>query len=589
MRFSSTLSRLALVVLSFATTGRVVSAADEYVSLTFGADFKQNSDGQYVQGGFTVVDDANFVTGLQGQIGTVTNVKWRFQIPPDRPPPSSVYIKVLKQKTDEPWRFQLVDQRVIVTRSPTQAEIDAKPAVGDPNDPESDYTPAGFLAQSYIDDILAFWNNPAGINLNSLTNGYYLKVPGMIPANSPSNQAAPLSIAELEFVGFYFPDKVSRVSGYRNEQSNFIEWVMPGNFDSLDWSPPMRFTFNGGLDHDTATENCATQQPIIDALALPPYNMNLNTVTSGRKNSDSAFINQWYQYRKASDCSPAEATNNALGYSQRSQWVEGFVSRQKHKDFFGFTVVAKKGPATGNGDPQFSGFQGQNFQFHGMADEVFNLISTPTFQMNGNFKYLSSGKCDYNETVCFTHPGTYVDQIGFTIGDIKIKAVAGSHEKGLRAWMNDIEIHRAHAGNNHKIIFAINNSTTETGSFQYTQTGRLSLDLPQFHVEVINSDYFFNMEVSLKDTSILRAGMKQVKLREKVLCASEGMKSSDRMEHVESRMAQHYPRVPIHGLIGQTWRNALVCDHPWVGDASDYVTSSLFATDSAFNYYGTSQ
>lgn len=566
MRFASTLSRMALVVFAFAT-GRVVSA-DEMVYLPFGADFSLDSDQAFVQGGFTVVDHANFVTGLEGQVGTLDMVQWRFSVQPGRPLPSSVYVKVLRQKSDEPWRFQLVDQRVIVTREPTDDEKKDRPADAD--------TPAGYLATTYTDELTHFWDNP--IYLNTLTNGYSLRTPGV--PYTPGDLPVPLTITELEFVGFYFPDAVSQVSGYTSTDSSHIEWAMPGNFDWNTWSPPMRFTYAAG--HSTSSEGTCTNQKDISQYGV------LNPGDPLIKNAQRNFIDQWRQYRSICG-SPLEKTNNALGYANNAQWVEGFVAREKHKDFFRFTVKAKKGPATGNGDPQFSGFQGQNFQFHGMADEVFNLISTPTFQMNGNFKYLSSGKCDYNETVCFTHPGTYVDQIGFTIGDIKIKAVAGSHEKGLRTWMNDIEVHRSHAGNNHKIIFAINNSTTETGSFQYTQSGRLALDLPQFHVEVINSDYFFNMEVSLKDTSILRAGMKQVKLREKVLCASEGMKSSDRMEHVESRMAKHYPRVPIHGLIGQTWRNALVCDHPWVGDASDYVTSGLFATDSAFNYYGTQQ
>jgi len=67
------------------------------------------------------------------------------------------------------------------------------------------------------------------------------------------------------------------------------------------------------------------------------------------------------------------------------------------------------------------------------------------------------------------------------------------------------------------------------------------------------------------------------------------MKSSERLAIVEDEMSKHYPRVPIHGLIGQTWRNAVICNHDWVGDASDYVTTSLFAHDSAFNYYGTQQ
>jgi len=250
-------------------------------------------------------------------------------------------------------------------------------------------------------------------------------------------------------------------------------------------------------------------------------------------------------------------------------------------------TVTSCDPAQTTGDPQFAGFQGQNFQFHGMADEVFNLISTPTFQMNGNFKYLSSGKCDYNETVCYTHPGTYIDQIGFTIGDVRVKAVAGSHPNGLRLWMNDVEVFQTSVQN--KIIFAYWNSSEQSGSVQFSEQSKFTIDVPQFAIEVTNSDYFFNLEVALKDASILRSGSKKTNSHKPFLCSSSGMKSSERLAIVEDEMAKHYPRVPIHGLIGQTWRNAVICNHAWVGDASDYVTSSLFSHDSAFNYYETQQ
>lgn len=607
MRFVSSLSRVFLV--ACAVTGVVAVPAEK----SFGANFAlSSSDEAYVQGGFTIVDNANFINTneIEGKTGTVTHVKWRFKTAPTLLPPTSVFVKVLKQKSGEQWRFTMVDERKIVVRNQ---------ALGEPG-------------TVYAEEIEQFWNNqlpnsyytPAyaalrdtteqnkGIALSNLPTGGYQLIPN-----------TPLTINELEFVGFYFPDLQSAVAVYAsNTPDDAIEWAMPGNFDwpaepTPHWSPQMRYTFAYDVSDPNAPINpildCQHQKTIVNpntrnwATAITVTDVNPPAAgsypASGLANAHSAPILEWKQYRGI--CSAASGqydlpnSHPSNGYQgpvlNEQNWKEGFVARAKHKDFFGFTVKYESGgapPCTtpgGCGDPQFIGFQGQNFQFHGMADEVFNLISTPTFQMNGNFKYISAGKCDYNDTACFTHPGTYVDQIGFMIGDIKIKAVSGSHDKGLRAWMNDIEIHRAHAGNNNKIIFAINNSTTETGSFQYTQTGRLALDLPQFHVEIINSDYFFNMEVSLKDTQVLRAGAKQVKLREKVLCAADGMKSEDRMSHVESRMAKHYPRVPIHGLIGQTWRNALICDHPWVGDASDYVTSSLLASDSAFNYYGTQQ
>lgn len=251
---------------------------------------------------------------------------------------------------------------------------------------------------------------------------------------------------------------------------------------------------------------------------------------------------------------------------------------------FKFTVITDKGPSV-TGDPQFAGFQGQNFQFHGMADEVFNLISTPTFQMNGNFRYLSSGNCNYNDTVCWSHPGTYVDQLGFLMGDIRLKLAAGAHGAGLQAYMNDIEIRYHHHTVNQKIVFALSNTTIETGSIVFAEKGKIVVDTPLFNIAIQNADYFFNLEVVYKDHEVLRAGRKQVKLREVNLCLTNGMTSDERLRLVEERMAHFYPRVALHGLIGQTWRNVLICNRAWVGDASDYVTSNLFAADSAFNYY----
>jgi len=287
------------------------------------------------------------------------------------------------------------------------------------------------------------------------------------------------------------------------------------------------------------------------------------------------------------DTSDSNGVPNTLGQLLQLGTGFSFGGTQAQTDFVAsYTGQATtcKGPSGLNGDPQFAGFQGQNFQFHGMADEVFSLISTPTFQMNGNFKYLSSGKCSYNETACYSHPGTYVDQLGFSIGDVNVQAVAGPHESGLRLWMNGVEVHHAQTAINSKIIFSIFN-TSESGVLTYTTVGRFSIDVPQFTIEVTNSDYFFNLEVSLKDSTVLRSGAKKTNLHKKFLCSSSGVKSDDRLRMVEDEMAQHYPRIPMHGLIGQTWRNSVICDHAWVGDASDYVTSGIFAHDSAFNYY----
>jgi hypothetical protein len=558
----SLFSFLSLIFLSLPTS---ISSVE--VTLTFGADFSQNANSQFfVQGGYTVVDNANFITGLEGNVGTLSSVQWRFDMPPSQLPPTSALVKVLTQSPTEPWRFQLVEERLITVRVPNAVEIaadDAEALLG--GFPSKN----GYGAQTYTDEIKNFWQNP--ILLDSLPAGYSLTIPGV-----PGPAAAP-AVFEFQFVGFYFPDQVSQVAAYETDPiTGTIEWAMPGNFDwTSQYSPQARFEFLAGTS-GSGFDNPANQIPIVGPVQF--------------SNVDGSVVPGWRQYRKLS--LPADQTNFERGYLNPTlnaqRWVEGFLARKNHKDFFKFTVTYNRGSLVA--DPQFSGFQGQNFQFHGMADEVFNLISTPTFQLNGNFRYLSTGQCNYNDTTCWSHPGTYVDQLGFLLGDIRIKAIAGPHDLGLQLYMNDIQIHLQHHQRSHnKIIFAIGNSSRETGSIEYVHRGRVVVDTPMFNIAIHNADYFFNMEVIYKDHEVLRAGKKSVKLRELYLCSNDGMKSEDRMKRVEQRMNQFYPHVPLHGLIGQTWRNAQICDHAWVGDASDYVTSDLFATDSAFNYYGTPQ
>lgn len=54
----------------------------------------------------------------------------------------------------------------------------------------------------------------------------------------------------------------------------------------------------------------------------------------------------------------------------------------------------------------------------------------------------------------------------------------------------------------------------------------------------------------------------------------------------------HYPNVPLHGLIGQTWKNIQYSDGlVYEGEVADYLLLSqdLFGVDFAFNQFRPSQ
>lgn len=233
-------------------------------------------------------------------------------------------------------------------------------------------------------------------------------------------------------------------------------------------------------------------------------------------------------------------------------------------------------PAGGNGDPVFSGFQGQEFQFHGLPDEHFNLISSPHVQLNAHFVYLSAGKCDYNNTACWTHPGTYMDVMGFSIGESRVKVVAGSHAAGLRVWVNDAEISR------HTTILSLSGNVT--ASLHYSHTGKLSIQTDLIDYTIHNSDMFMNLQAALKSSDLLKVGSTKHTVTDSYICHANAETHNHQL--VEQTVAKKYPITSqLHGLIGQTWRNVKVCGRDWMGQVQDYVTESLFGNSYHYNHF----
>jgi hypothetical protein len=233
-------------------------------------------------------------------------------------------------------------------------------------------------------------------------------------------------------------------------------------------------------------------------------------------------------------------------------------------------------PPGSHGDPVFAGFQGQNFQFHGLPDEHFNLVSSPDVQLNSHFVYLSSGKCDYNDTECFTHPGTYMDVLGLSVADSHVKMVAGTHEAGLRIWVNDIELSRG------QHIHQLSNNVTS--SLRYHHNGRVEINTDVMALEVVNSDMFFNIRAALNDAQLLQVGSTKHTVTDHKICKTNSETHNHQL--IESTVAKKYPvTTQLHGLIGQTWRNVKVCGKDYMGVVQDYVASDLFANDYHYSYF----
>jgi len=237
-------------------------------------------------------------------------------------------------------------------------------------------------------------------------------------------------------------------------------------------------------------------------------------------------------------------------------------------------------------DPQFLGLQGQSFQVHGIPNSVFNLISSPYFQLNSRFTYLSTGACNYNNTPCWSHPGTYLDQLGFNFGrtSTQLKVLSGSNAEGMRVYLGGVEVVSGQAAvtipaftvpflDNYNSTYDVlsRKPTPSTVLIDFVSKDQILIESADWVFRVTNSDSFFNMDVKFLQTDVLALGG-QTKLT---------LNSNTDDTAV-------FPRIPLHGFVGQTWKNVEYKDKRFYeGEALDYELSSenLFGNDFLYNQF----
>ena len=218
---------------------------------------------------------------------------------------------------------------------------------------------------------------------------------------------------------------------------------------------------------------------------------------------------------------------------------------------YSFQIVRNPPPVVG--DPMIYGIQGQDFQVHGIPDEIFNLITYPTLQVNARFVYLSAAECIDNFTQCFAHPGTYISEEGIRLGADKIHVKAGSAKKGLTVKVNGQKM--------------TGTRTLKAGEVELVNHRRVVIKSSIAVMAISNSDHFLNQETQLLDSKLLALGATRTKL-----LVGESFHSE----------------VPLHGLQGQTWRNV---EYPtgleYEGSISDYhvTDGNLFGSAFVFNKF----
>ena len=179
--------------------------------------------------------------------------------------------------------------------------------------------------------------------------------------------------------------------------------------------------------------------------------------------------------------------------------------------YYQYTISCTK-PKDGSivGDPQFVGLRGQNYQIHGVAGEIYNIVSDADLQYNSRFVFLTHGSCPIvdgkKQKGCFSHPGSYLGELGLkTRAGDKIHLVTGPAAEGFAK----VEVNGKPIDIGQTVLLA-----DDLGSVSRNSTHLASVNIGNWDFAFENSDMFANQRVRVLDARKLRS----------------------------------------HGLLGQTWR-----------------------------------
>lgn len=229
-----------------------------------------------------------------------------------------------------------------------------------------------------------------------------------------------------------------------------------------------------------------------------------------------------------------------------------------------------------------SGLQGQQFQFEGVPNRDFNIISTPNLQINAHFSYIerASQACNYTETACFSHAGTYIDGLGLTINSMphvtKLRLLAGSHQQGITLFAQQGKTEQEISL--HKRMLLTTPDTYHVSVFQ-TSKSQIVINSLFFKMTISNSDHFFNVAIAMHDDNLMKHGATRL-----IMCGGDG----SGLDGIGMIGGPSYPQVPIHGIIGQTFKNALYCGgRMYEGEWDDYEVNDLYSTDFRYNQFVT--
>ena len=216
----------------------------------------------------------------------------------------------------------------------------------------------------------------------------------------------------------------------------------------------------------------------------------------------NAIAMTWQTGKPAFGSGPAQLTVFILNSTAPAAIVGapanqvGLISNVVVVDFFISTSAA-----TVLGDPSFTGFHGQKpFQVHGIPGAVFNLLTAAALQLNSLFSFIDreqalsaaemsrvrrASAARLPVTQAWSHPGTYMAQLGLKLGALEFLIAAGPYSAGI-AYVTLVTEQRN---------LTVGETVSWCGSsLRLLDQSRLRVQTPLLTFTAVNADGFFNLE-----------------------------------------------------------------------------------------------
>lgn len=242
------------------------------------------------------------------------------------------------------------------------------------------------------------------------------------------------------------------------------------NIDSTDYN----LTLSPAINDTTIYVNIT-----LDHIGVIPatFTLSLNNVSTHIIYTDNGHGNLVQLF----DFSPLSYINTVSVYINQSRVVGNLESDNCYwiYTFDIYNPLDLNGSVIG--DPQFVGLHGQRFSVKGIPGGVYNIITQTDFQMNARFKFMSkpidNSTCNKsNSVVCWSHAGTYIEEIGIMANNRVYYLLAGTIIDGFQGY--DINGYKAQISLN-RVIINVNNG--------------------QWFIHIENNDGFLNvLNVTLK-------------------------------------------------------------------------------------------